>query len=77
MGYGVKQRWLLAYAISEWWKALKSDTRSNMYMRIEADVRAFIEGVCSSKQKHEGRAKLIALKAHPGLSIKGQVYDMQ
>lgn len=41
------------------------------------DVVAFIEKTWASKSKDEKRAMLRAQDAHPGLCIKGQVYDMQ
>jgi hypothetical protein len=72
----VKQRWFLAYSISEWWKALKSDIRSSIYMRVATDVMILVEKISSAMERNEKRAKLLALKAHPGLCIEGQVYDV-
>lgn len=73
----MKQKWLLAYAISEWWKSLKSDIRTNFYLRVVAtDVKIFVEKVSCTMERSEGKAKILALKAHPGLCIKGQVYDV-
>jgi hypothetical protein len=77
VGYEVKQKWLLAYSIAEWWKALKSDIRTNIYMRVVAtDVNIYVEKTSSSMERNEGKARILALKAHPGLCIKGQVYDV-
>jgi hypothetical protein len=76
VGYGVKQKWLLAYSIAEWWKSLKSDIRSSIYMGVATDVEIFVEKVSSAMKRNEGRAKILALRAHPGLCIKGQVYDV-
>ena len=73
----MKQKWLLAYSISEWWKSLKSDIRTNFYLRVVAtDVKIVVENVSSTMERNEGKAKILALKAHPGLCIKGQVYDV-
>jgi len=77
VGYGVKQKWLLAYSLAEWWKALETDIRTNIYLRVVAtDVKIFVEETSSTMERNEERAKILALKAHPGLCIKGQVYDV-
>jgi hypothetical protein len=56
---------------------LKTDIRTNIYLRVvTTDVEIFVEKVSSAMERNEGRAKIIALKAHPGLCIKGQVYDV-
>jgi len=75
-GYGVKQKWLLAYSISEWWTTLKSDIRHDYPMRVATDIRVLVEKISSTMEKNEGRARFLALKVHPGLCIKGQVYDV-
>lgn len=77
VGYGVKQKWLLAYSLAEWWKALKTDIRTNIYVRIVVtDVRIYVGKTSSAMERNEGKARILALKAHPGLCIKGQVYDV-
>jgi hypothetical protein len=73
----VKQKWLLAYSLAEWWKALKTDIRTNLCLRVVAtDLKTYIEETSSAMERNEGKARILALKAHPGLCIKGQVYDV-
>jgi hypothetical protein len=73
----VKQKWLLAYSLGEWWKALKTDIRTNLCLRVVAtDLKTYIEETSSAMERNEGKARILALKAHPGLCIKGQVYDV-
>jgi hypothetical protein len=76
-GYGVKQKWLLAYSLAEWWKTLNTDIRTNIYLRVVAtDVKIYVKKTSSAMERNEGNARILALKAHPGLCIKGQVYDV-
>lgn len=74
-GHGVKQKWLLAYSVYEWWKSLKNDTRSSY--AVKDDIREIIAGVCRVKKSDEERMKGVAQEAHPGLTIEGQIYDLR
>jgi hypothetical protein len=71
---GLKQKWLLAQSVSDWWKALKAqydfrpDTSDAILYRLQE--------ICADKKELARAAMNLTTQYHPGFSIHGQVFSL-
>jgi hypothetical protein len=73
--YGVKQKWLLPYAVWKWWGNLLGGVKWNP--AVKEGIKDIIEEIERVKKREHESAKRAALAVHPSLVIEGQVYDLQ